>query len=225
MIKEPRLKTYRNSEFLEFVSSTIELVNRSGLIILDNPKSDLENAYKDLDKSFKASQGSNLTATVQELDARRDDAIRGLRALSKAYTYHFDADKKAAGAALLKTIDKYSGNIAQLNYQAETATLKSLVGDFNNDADLAAAIVTLELTTWVTELNNANVDFETKYLDRVTDTASKQTVAVREHRPAAIEAYQTLIKHIEANNVLSPSAALTDLIGQLNELVNKYNAL
>ena len=225
MITEPKLKSYRNSEFLEFISSTIELVNRSGIVALDPPKAALEVAYNNLDNSFKVSQGSLLTATVQELDVRRDDAVRGLRGLAKAYTYHFDTDKKAAGIAIFQAINKYSGNIAQLNYQAQTATLKSLSGDFEDDAVLAAAIVTLDLAAWTAELKNANIDFETKYLDRVTDQANKKVAPVSEQRPAAIEAYNTLIQHIQANHILNPSAALTELIGQLNELVMKYNAL
>ena len=226
MIKEPKLKSYRNAEFLEFISSTIALVTRSGVTVLEGAKGNLETAYKDLDAAFKVNQGSALTASVQELDARRDNAIRGIRGMAKSYTYHFNPDKKAAGALLLKAMDKYSNNIAQLNYPAETAALKSLIGDFNADADLTAAIALLpDITEWVTELNEANLDFDAIYLDRVTDVAGKQTRPVSDFRPAAIEAYQTLVKHIEANSVLNPSAALTNLINQLNELVTKYDAL
>lgn len=225
MIIDAKLKNYRNAEFLEFISSTIQLVNRSGVTALNAAKVSLENEYKELEASFKVEQGSKLTATVQELDARRDDAIVGFRTLAKAYTYHYEADRKAAAFALLKTIDKYSGNIARLNYQAETAALKSLIGDFTNDADLMLAIDKLGLNEWMSELNNANLDFNAKYLDRVEDTADRQTVAVSEKRPAAMEAYQNLVKHIEANSVLNPSSALMDLINWLNELITSYNAL
>ncbi len=225
MISEPKLKTYRNSEFIAFMNDTLGLLTRANIAALSSSQADLQTAYDALDTSFKVSQGSLLTASVRELDARRDAALRGIHAAAKAYSFHYDEATQAAAVAVTKAISKYGSRIAQLNYQAQTATLKSLVNDFENDADLTAALTTLHLTAWTAELKNANIDFETKYLDRVTDQANKKVSPVSEQRPAAIEAYNTLIQHIQANHILNPSAALTELIGQLNELVMKYNAL
>lgn len=225
MISEPKLKTYRNSEFIAFINDTLGLLTRANIAALSSPQANLQTAYDDLETSFKVSQGSLLTASVQELDARRDAAIRGINQAAKAYSFHYDEATQSAAVAVTKAISKYGTRIAQLNYQAQTATLKSLVKDFENDADLTAALTSLNLTAWVAELKNANTDFEAKYLDRVTDKANKKTTPVSEHRPAAIAAYDTMVQHIQANNILSPSTALTELIGQLNELVLKYNVL
>ena len=225
MISEPKLKTYRNDEFIAFMNDILVLLTRANIAALSTAQGELQTAYDALDTSFKVSQGSLLTASVQELDARRDAALRGIHAAAKAYSFHYDEATQAAAVAVTKAISKYGTRIAQLSYQAQTATLKSLVNDFENDADLTAALNTLNLTAWTAELKAANTAFEEKYLDRVTDQANKKVSPVSEHRPVAIEAYNTLVQHIQANNILNPSATLTELIGQLNELVVKYNAL
>ena len=159
MLTEAKLKLYRNSEFIGFIRNTIELINHSGLTILDDAKASLTLAHKYLDTSFKVSTGSNITTTVQELDARRDAAITGLAMISKAYTYHFDPEISKAGVLVSKEISKYGGRIAQQTYQAETTSLESLVKDFDTDTEVKAALTLLGLDTWVTELNTSTEAF------------------------------------------------------------------
>jgi hypothetical protein len=225
MISEPKLRTYRNDEFIAFMNDTLALLTRANIAALSTAQGELQTAYDALETSFKVSQGSLLTASVQDLDARRDAAIRGIHSTAKAYAFHYDTTMQSAGVAVSKAISKYGSRIAQLNYQAQTATLKSLIKDFEADADLTAALALLNLDTWVAEMKAANIAFEEKYLDRVTDQAGKKVAPVSEQRPAAIAAYDTVVKHIQANEILNPSAALTELQGQLSELVTKYNGL
>lgn len=225
MISEPKLKSYRNDEFIAFINDVLELLTRANITALSTPQNELQASYDTLDNSFKVSRGSLLTASVQELDARRDAAIRGIHTAAKAYSFHYEATKKEAATALAKAISKYGSRIAQLSYPAQTATLKSLIGDLENDADLTAALTTLDLTAWKDELKAANTAFEQRYLDRVADNAGKKVTPIREHRPAAVAAYENVVKHIQANEILNPSAELTELVGQLEQLVVKYNAL
>lgn len=225
MLPTPNFRAYRNSEFIAFIGDVVELSKRNNIAELASQQAELETEYLQLDRAFKVSQGSLITTDIRSLDARRDAAIRGIRGVVVAYRYHFDAGAQAAANLLLQAIDKYGKQIASMNYQAQTATLKSLIQDLEVDADLTAALTSLHLTDWVAELKTANETFETTYLDRVRDNANKKMAPVSEYRPAAVEAYTTFVKHIEANNILNPSAALTDLIGQLQQLIEKYNVL
>jgi hypothetical protein len=225
MISIPNLRRYRNSEFVAFMNDVIQLVDAANIAALANPLSALQTAYGDLETSFKVSQGSMITASIQELDARRDAAIKGIRAVTKAYVYHFDATFQSAGTLVLQTIDKYGRQISELNYQAQTASLKSLIKDIENDTDLTAALTTLHLTSWFAEMKTANEAFEQKYLERVTDSAAKKVAPVNEERPQAMAAYQTLMKHIEANTILNASPELSALTNSLNGLITKYNQI
>jgi hypothetical protein len=225
MLTTAKLKSYRIAELLEFLAGTIEIIDRSELTVLDSAKSDLIEAYKTLDDSFKVSQGSRITETVQTLDARRDDAIMGVAQLVKAFTYHFRPELAAAAKLMQKEINKYGVNIAKLNYQAQTAAIKSLLQDFENDGELRAAVSILQLTEWLTELKTANDAFATAYINRVADVVDKKVPPVSDLRPAAHAAFDKLKQHLQANTVLNPSKTLNTVVAQLNELIQKYNAL
>lgn len=225
MISTPSLKRYRNSEFIAFLNDVLQLANTANITALETPLAELQSVYNDLETSFKVSKRSLITESIQALDARRDAALKGIRMTAKAYTYHFENSFKEAATAVFQAIIKYGSRLTELNYQSETASLKSLIKDFENDTSLTTALTTLQLSAWVTELKTVNQNFETKYLERVTDNASKKVVAVKEHRPAAIAAYEQLIKHIDANTILNPSEALTTLASNLEELIGKYNQI
>lgn len=225
MISTPNLRRYRNSEFIAFFNDVIRLVQEVNIAALATPLSGLQNVYNDLDTSFQVSQGNLMTNTIQTLDARRDAAIKGIRGVAKSYQNHFETASTDAAALILQAIDKYGRQISELNYQAQTASMKGLIKDIENDADLTTALTTLNLTTWFTEMKIANEAFEQKYLERVTDNAAKKVVPVSKHRPIAVQEYETLVKYIEANEVLNPSEELTTLKKSLEELINKYNAL
>lgn len=222
---EPRLTSYRNDEFIAYIKASVELLTRANIPALVNVQADLQAAYDDLEHSFKVQRGSLLTATLQELDSRRDRAIRGLLNVVKAYGLHYDSSIVTAAMLLERAIVNYGTQIYTFNYQAETSTIVSLVNDFESDPDLVAALTLLNLTGWKDELKAANTDFEIKYLDRISEDVTKQVTPVSELRPAAIDAYGNLLQHVQANNVLNPSPALTTLIEELNRLAEKYNEI
>ncbi|MGB1206806.1 MAG: DUF6261 family protein [Chitinophagales bacterium] len=219
----PRLTRFRNSEFIAFISDVIELTRQTNFAPLAAPFADLETAYANLDMAFKIVQGNLLTQSVQELDAGRDLAIRGIKAITKAYHLHYKETYRLAAAAILQELNKYDRSIHTLSYQAQTATTDSLIKDFDASADLTAALALLHLTEWKAELALLNQAFSQKYLERVQDEAEKEQEPVRALRPAAITAYESLVRHIEAHHLLTPSDSLKSLIAQLNELIKKYN--
>lgn len=225
MLNIPRLSVYRNTEFIGFMTDVLDFANAANVAALTDKVAVLQSNIDVMNNSFKAATHSDLTKDVQALDLRRDNAIKGIKTIATAHKFHANEANINASTSIINSIDKYGQNIARFNYQAQTVTLQSLINDWGNDADFEAALTLLHLNDWITELKMANEAFKTTYQDRVTDMANKQRIAVSELRPATTEAYITLVKHIEANDILNPSAELTNLIRQLNELVNKYNAI
>jgi hypothetical protein len=225
MIGEARVKKYRNAEFIGFMRSTVELIDKYNLTVLAAVKQDLVDAHKNLDLSFKVSSGSRITATVQELDARRDEAITGLTGVCKFYTYHYDPAIKNASALVHKEIMKYGAGVARQTYQSETESLLSLVKDFETDVALKAALTLLGLDAWVAELKAANLAFNEAYLARVGDVAEKKVAPVTDYRPAAVAAYDKLVQHAKAFSIATPSEGLTSFVKELAELERKYDGL
>lgn len=222
---EPRLKSYRNDEFIGYIKSSLELLTKANIPALSTVQTALQAAYDELELSFKINKGSLLTATIQELDARRDAAIRGILNVVRGYSLHYDENIKSAAFLIERAIVNYGRKIYALNYQAETSTVQSLVNEFENDADLVAALTLLNMTGWKDELKTANTDFENKYLDRISEDVVKDLPPVSELRPVAIDAYYDVLQHIQANNVLNPSPDLTTLTEELERLAEKYNQI
>ncbi len=112
-----------------------------------------------------------------------------------------------------------------MNTQAETATLNSILGDWEIKTELKAAITKLNLTAWVAELKTANNLFQQKFLARTQEYGSASPETLRAKRDETIAAYYELRKFVDAYQVIQPGAAIEKLINELNALIGQYNAL
>lgn len=92
----------------------------------------------------------------------------------------------------------YGSGIARLNYQAETATVNNLLRDWENKPDLADAITTFNLTSWVNELKAANEEFNTKYLLRTQEYGDASPETIKTKRDETNIAYYALRDRIDA---------------------------
>jgi hypothetical protein len=226
-ITTPALGLYRNSEFIRYMKNVIAICgnNNPRSLKIEAQVNGLQTATTPLDDLFMIERGNLLTVELQTLDARRDDAINGLRMAATAFAYHFDPVLKNAAIVLGAALDKYGTGLAKLNYIAETEVIESFVGDTSRDATLAAALTTLQLNSWVAELNEANQRFNTTYLSRTSSYASKPDGSLTELRVVTAKAYSDLVAHITAHFTLTPSDGYTKLIGELNSLSEQYNKM
>lgn len=109
---------------------------------------------------------SDKTQELLTSDERRDDAVNGIYYLLLGYTYHFETDKQQKAQLLLTNMELYGSGILRLNYQAETATLNNLLRDWENKPELAEAIASFNISSWVAEMKTANDVFNAQYLSR-----------------------------------------------------------
>lgn len=220
-----KIEKLRNGEFIavgkDFISF-IEAANPATLG-LGAAYSSFKSSWEELDKYFMLERGSILTDDLIALDNRRDDALVGIRTVAEGYGRHFDVASKGASERILACIDKYGSAIHRQNFLAETETIRNLVQDFENDVPVKNALTALGLTAWVAELKDANNAFNQTYLQRTQEASERPDESMATRRKPAIEVYRTLVKTIDAKNILDPSAALTSLMGSLNALIDKYN--
>jgi hypothetical protein len=223
----PALGQYRNSEFIRYMKNVSSICgnNNPQLLQIEAQVTGLQAATAPLDDLFMIERGNLLTAELQALDTRRDEAISGLRMAATAFIYHFDPAIKNAATILAAAIDKYGSGLARLNYIAETEVIDSFVADIAGDAQLAAAIATLKLESWVAELKTANQLFDSTYINRTGSYASKPDGSLTELRLVTAKAYNELVAHITAHHTLSPSDGYAKLIGELNSLSDQYNKM
>lgn len=228
MITSIDLAKLRNSEFLQFMTDCLSIVNLNNATTLQVKQqySSLQAITKTIETLFKIDPSNSLSDELQALDARRDAAINGIAELINGYTYHYDAATKAHATTLSKHLAIFGIGIAKNNYQSETTILRSIINDWNTQPKLTAALTTLNLISWKTELETANNAFATKYLTRTQQLGAANPDSIRNKRVEAINAYYALRDRIDAFFTVNEGAApYSKAVNELNALITQYNTL
>jgi len=227
MVHTTKNAKLRISERIQFFNDVLALSknNNPAELNIQKPLSELDKSFKLLNHSFKKEEASGHTVDLTALDYRRDQGIICLRKIADAFTNHHLEAKQKAGRLLLKAIDKYGKSISRMNYQAETSVIENLAVDLKKDVDLVAAVKLLGVGDTVDEMKSANDLFNQIYLERIGDDASKDVTPAGLLVRECNEKYKILVKHIEANALINPSEVYTILISELNNLIDRFNAL
>lgn len=227
MIKKIHYPKLRTSELLQFIYDAIEVCNNNDVTKLQvsNKITELLNANKQLDSSFKIDQSSAISSELVELDQRRDACITGIRLNAESWSYHFDPSRAKNANLILKSIDKYGSGITRFNYQAETSIVSSIMDGWSTNNELSEAMNSLQLSAWAAELKLTNDLFNKAYIDRINEKSQNiQSSSSLELRQVVITYYKDLCSNIEARSTLSLGSYDT-VISQLNILTTKYNQL
>lgn len=227
MITKPHFTKFRISETLQFMTDGLSICEKyqPNQLQFTEKVTVLRNTTQTLNSSFKVDQGSSISAEIIALDQRRDLCFTGIHLCVDAFSYHFIPDIRNAASLILNSIDKYGKNITQLNYQAETSTLKSIIDSWTNDIRLTNALEALNISSWVTELKTVNEQFNKAYLSRVEEKALVPKANTLELRKKTIAAFRDLINNIEARATIALKGEYNPLISELNTLIGKYNSL
>lgn len=228
MITSIDLAKLRNSEFLQFMTDCLGIVNLNNATTLQVKQqySSLQAITKTIETLFKIDPSNSLSDELQALDARRDAAINGIAELINGYTYHYDDATKAHAITLSKHLAIFGIGIAKNNYQSETTILRSIINDWNTQPKLTAALTTLNLMSWKTELETANNAFATKYLTRTQQLGAANPDSIPNKRIEAINAYYTLRDRIDAFFTVNEGAVpYSKAVNELNALITQYNTL
>lgn len=229
-VKSLDLLRLRNSEFIQFIRQTIEIIveNDPALLKVETLFNDLSNQLNVLESLHKKTRANALTTTIEALDERRDYALIGLSLIVEGHLYASKEDLKEAAKLLNASLSNYGNTpreITRLNYNAETATIISLLNEWNNSTELTAALKTLSITDFVLELNDANTAFGNAYKDRLQEYAAANPETLKETRAATLPKYVALKELLQAHQIVENTTERTAVINQLNALIDQYNNL
>jgi hypothetical protein len=228
MTKAITLQNLRNPDFLQFLKdlSAIILANDPAALKVTDQYNAVQLVRKTLEQLFMPERSSAITEDIIALDLRRDNAINGIIGLAQSYTYHFDGNTRTAASMLSNYFGTYGAGIARENYTSETAILTNIVTDLHNKPNLSAAIATLQLLDWVTELDTANQAFNQKYLQRTQELAAASADTMRAKRSEAANAYYDLRNNLDAYFTITKGAGpFATAINEVNALIDQYNKL
>ncbi|GGG65924.1 DUF6261 family protein [Epilithonimonas arachidiradicis] len=229
MINSIDITRLRNANYLQFQKDFLEIISRNNPAVLqiETKYDELSAKTNELESLFKKVLANPISQELLVLDERRDSAVNGIYYIALGYSYHYDTNLKQAAEALLANIKLYGSGIARLNYQAETATINSLMNDWDNKPELSQAIDTLGLKSWKDELGNINTEFSTRYLDRTQDYGNATPETLKIKREETNTVYYALRDRINALHLLveTPTSPYNTVINQLNALIEQYNLL
>lgn len=218
------LKNLRNNEFIQFLRNVLQIIfgNDSIKLQVEVQYNDLKNLVDLMDTTHKKNQGSSITEEINEIDDRRDNAIKGIVLNLNSYKKHYDKNFVNASNTLLKVVNLYDGDISRYSYQYETNAIHDIINKWKTSEECVAALITLNISEWKDKLEQENDLFNTKYMERIKEAAENSDVKVAELRDEMNEKYKKLLQFIAAFATINPSEEYTQMINLLNALIDQY---
>ncbi len=220
-----KIKDYRNKECIQYLKDTVSIYKVFDLkaLKLDGFVNQLETRNALLEELFEIAKKNENTETIESLDERRDRAIVGIRKIADGYGSYFEIDKAQAGKLITTHIDKYGSSIYRMNYLAETTALNGVLSDMETDGAVVSAVALLDLTPWVAELKQANIEFNRMYLLRNTDLANQPDQNLRDARTEIYPIFDLLMEKTASYYSAFDKVEYKTIMNQMDELTTKYN--
>jgi len=227
MYQKINFHNLQNLELIQFMKSFLEIIAKADpeLLKVKAQYDALLTIYTAMHDFYKPELANKLTKQVQNLDANRDQALQGIIDVLRAYQKHYDPVLKAAAELLLNSIDIYGDQIGSFSYQKETAAIGLICTNWNKEDEYANALSSLHLSPWAAKLNEFNTQFEVQYMERMELDAHSPEVKMVDYRKQSYESYKTVLKHMEANAILTGEEPYIDVNKKINQLIDMNNQL
>jgi hypothetical protein len=160
-----------------------------------------------------ASHGSVLTGLLAEADKRVDRDVVGINSVVNAGLHHFSPPTVAAANEIHERMKAF-GHIEGKSYDDEAAAVRILIRDLRTT--YAAPVETLGLGPWIDELESAEAEFESLFVQRNAERAARPDTAVKPARKAVDNVFYQMAEIINASAVLDKTDSFVDFIAQLN---------
>lgn len=230
MFNTLNFRALTNPEFQQFVKLLVEKAVEADVVGLKikSPHDLLVAALQKLESALNQEKANEETKILQALDGERDDYIVGLNFLINGFALAKDPARKEAAQLVRMFLKSQGKNVARQNYQAETAILNNVVKVLGTEAKYMAAMATLGLQGWVTDIDTANQAFEARFKSRNTSLSIGDVGPafgeLRKETLPLIERFFDLItsRYNTAVEDAQPTQAYQNLISEINTLIDSF---
>lgn len=189
-----------HAEFGQMITRLSDDFAKSGINIdTDDDFKKLFSALKTKNQSFSKAleqiRENENTQKIAELDGVRDDDFKALRDSIKPYRNSKREHQKEAYNALKIVFDEYK-NITELNYEAETKKIATLLSVLKTE-QYPFHISNLQIQGFVDDLEKSNTAFDTLFAVRSMQNIAKETYDTKALRREMSEIYRKLVTYIE----------------------------
>ncbi|MDR1680463.1 MAG: DUF6261 family protein [Prevotellaceae bacterium] len=164
---------------------------------------------------------SVLTARIAEADQTVDRVLVGINAIVQA-SLHASSATVVAAAERVHIMLKEYGNVAREAYNEEAGDVRAILEHFTGAS--AADVVTLGLTTWVTDLNTGFNTFKNLLRQRDTEQGTKPAYTATDVRKRIETVWHQMVYIIDAHSVVGESTDFDAFIDLLNPTIDRLNA-
>jgi hypothetical protein len=164
---------------------------------------------------------SEYTKELAEADHRVDRDLVGINAAVASALHHFDPAVVAAARRIEIRLKSFRGEIEKKSYEEESAAVKILLADLQDT--YAPQVATLSLGPWVTELADAQEDFERIFLLRSDRRAEQPKERLRDVRKQIDTIYRKIVERIDACTIVNGDDVTGEFVKHLNSEIAYFN--
>ena len=205
-------------EHLEFTNHVLNMAKTANLEKMNPLIAPLEAAYKAENEALNQPRALDGTADLVELDEERDRAFRMFQTMLDARKYEKNKDLVKTARMVQSIVDRYP-NLAEANYDKESAMIDNLIDDLNG-AEAKAWVTTLGLVEAIKRLDEGNKAFRARTQQRLAKGEASGSVDVKKLRQITDDALNAVLRRMDSLDDLFPSAEVTALIKTYNALVD-----
>lgn len=226
MITSSNIHSLRSGEAVAFFDNIHSILSTFDLaaLQLDAYTAPLLDSYEEMKGLYKNERGSKITRELIELDKKRDTFFTALRNILLEHKRgHPSEEAQGQADDLHDILTRFGDNLHRKNYQEQTAGIDSITKTIDANAKALNDLNTLHLTVYYEAMKAANTLFNDTYLLRNSEYATVPKEKLTEVRDRTEEAFNTLVRKINAYLELSDEPVpYQALAGKIDALVETY---
>jgi hypothetical protein len=230
MTKKFSFRALTNSEFSQLVKLLVDKAEEAGAesLKINKPVEELAQMQVRLQQALNQERAYADSKVIRELDVLRGDVFLGFQLIVEGYSRAGSSEKKEAARQLRFMLRSRAKNVLRQNYQAKSAILDNVVQIIRTDPQNMAAVSTLGLQEWVTNLDDSNQNFEDRFKVRNTTMSlgsdipafgklKKEVIPIIDRLFALIASRFNTAKEDGAD-----TAGYQRLVGEINTLLESF---
>jgi hypothetical protein len=197
-------------------------INNPAALGVNNQYFDFVVWYDRENMAFEFVRRSEITTEKEKVDHERDLTYTGMYNYVKSAVNHYEPAVSAAAIRLMTTIETFNhpDRITQLAYDAETASINSLINNLNAQP---ADVMQLNLHGWITALQMKNQAFEALSLQYIEKVVGKPEYNMLQSRRGLEKSMRTMFNCIDSLIVMNGEPAYYSYVNALNAIIKHYN--
>jgi len=215
-----RLSVEAHYEFLVIFRKLLEKYPDAQIIVVEQYNEFIPMLNKE-GQFLSVMRKSNFTQQIAEANSRIDRCIVGMNDVIAANLHHFDTVVVEDATNLHNRFAAF-GNIIRKSYEEQPAALNLLIENLNSP-EYSEKVVTVGLSAWLVELQNAASSFEMLFEQRNVERSKLPEGSVKQVRKDIETIYHTMIDSFNATAIVNNNATLDAFIAELNTEIIYFN--